>query len=94
MEIINNPNGSKTILFSTGAYIKVVSPLVKEWKQVEGDFITKEMVDNMEIKVVNVEHSTDSNGTIVHYIVKLCVDGIDVTVTCFDTKLTMTVQGT
>ena len=87
LEIINNPNGSKTILCSTGAYINVVWPLVKVWRGLEGDYIAKGEVDNMDIKVVNVEHSTDGKGTIVHYIVKLCVDGHDVTVTCFDTKL-------
>ena len=93
LEIIHNPNGSKTILCSTGAYINVVWPLVRVWKGLEGDYINREMVDGMEIRVVNVEHFTDTNGTIVHYIVKLCVDGHDVTVTCFDTKLTVTVQG-
>ena len=39
----------------------------------------------MEIRVGNVEHTTDTKGTIVHYIVKLCLDGTDVT--RFDTKL-------
>ena len=59
METIHNPNGSKTILFSTGAYINVVSALVRAWQLLEGDYIHKEIVDNMDIRVVNVEHSTD-----------------------------------
>ena len=93
LEIIHNPNGSKTILCSRGAYINVVWPLVRVWQGLGGDYITRELVDNMEIRVVSVEPSTNTMGTIVHYIVKLCVDGHDVTVTCFDTKLTVTDQG-
>ena len=33
MDINNNPNGSKTILLSTGAYMNVILPLVRDGRQ-------------------------------------------------------------
>ena len=89
---VKHNSGSKTITFSTGSYVSVVLALVRAWQNNEGHWIAEEQVDNMKIFVTNVEAETDLADTIVHYLVKLVVDGKEVTVTCFDTTLTMLVR--
>ena len=89
---VEHNNGSKTINFSTGAYINIVLPLVKAWLELEGNPILADQVDGMDITVSKFEIKTDQKNTKVHYAVKLLVDGLWVTVTCYDTTLTMLVQ--
>ena len=89
---VKHNTGSKYITFSTGSYVTVVLALVKAWQEIEGHWIAEEMVDNMKIFVEKVETEMDLAETIVHYLVRLVVDGKEVTVTCYDTKLSMMVQ--
>ena len=91
IEVTRN-NGSTTIHLSTGAYVTVVNPLVKVWQDIKGDHIQRDLVDGMDITVNNIEIKKDNSGTIEHYKVKLVVDGRKVTVTCFDTTLTVLIQ--
>ena len=91
IEVTRN-GGSTTIHFSTGSYVTTVIPLVNAWIDIKGDYINNGLVDNMNIKVENVKIKKDNAGTIEHYLVKLKVDGQKVTVTCFDTTLTVLVQ--
>ena len=89
---VQSNGGSKTITFSTGAYISIVLPLVKDWLELEGNPILADQVDGMDITVSKFDIKTDKKNTKVHYAVKLLVDGLWVTVTCYDTTLTMLVQ--
>ena len=91
IEVTRN-GGSTTVHLSTGAYVTVVIPLVNMWKEIEGDDIDSDMVDGMDISVDSIKVKKDDAGTIEHYLVKLTVDGHKVTVTCFDTTLTVLVQ--
>ena len=91
MKVTHN-DGSKTIEFSTGAYVSVVLPLVKIWQEMKGHAIPPEDVDGMDISVVKIKIDRDLAGTIVHYMFELKVQGVKVKVTCFDTTLTMFVQ--
>ena len=84
--------GSTTIHFSTGAYVTVMVPLVNAWRNIEGDRINNNLVDLMNITMDSVKIKRDNAGTVEHYLVKLTVDGKKVTVTCFDTTLTVLVQ--
>ena len=70
----------------------VVSPLIKDWRAILGDFINVDMVDNMRIRVTKVHTERDNKNTGVHHLIKLDVEGQEVTVTCYDTRLSMMVQ--
>ena len=91
IEVTRN-RGSTTIHFSTGAYVSVVVPLVLAWKDIEGHHIDDKLVDGMDIIVDKITIKRDDAGTIEHYRVTLLVEGQKVTVTCFDTTLTVLVQ--
>ena len=91
IEVTRN-GGSTTIHLSTGAYVTVVIPLTNLWKEIEGDFINSDMVDGMDISVDSFKIKKDGAGTVEHYLIKLTVDGKKVTVTCFDTTLTVLIQ--
>ena len=70
----------------------MVNPLVMAWQGIEGNRIDDYLVDNMNIIVDNITTKRDDAGTIEYYRVKLAVEGQKVTVTCFDTTLTVLVQ--
>ena len=89
---VTDNSGSKTILFSTGAYTSVVLPLVSMWRELQGHPIDPEDVNGMDISVVQVEIERDLAGIILDYLVELRVQGFNVKVTCYDTTLSMFVQ--
>ena len=91
MTIISNIQ-SNTISFSTGAYINIINPLVNLWKDMQGHHIIAEDVDGMNIIVNEVEVEKEMAGIIVKYVVRLSVEGEKVTITCYDTTLSMFVQ--
>ena len=91
LEVTNN-SGSKTINCSTGSYITTVLPLVKAWQDIEGGDIDRDLVDGMVINVIKVKTFVDLGDTIEKYLVKLRVEGKLVTVTMFDTTLSILVQ--
>lgn len=91
MTVADN-NGSKTIDFSTGAYVSVVLPLIRMWQEMEGHPIRPEDVDGLNITVVKIEVEKELAGTIVKHTIELKVQGIKVKVTCYDTTLSMMVQ--
>ena len=91
MTVADN-NGSKTIDFSTGAYVSVVLPLIRMWQEMEGHPIRPEDVDGLDITVVKIEVEKELAGTIVKHTIELKVQGIKVKVTCYDTTLSMMVQ--
>ena len=85
---------SKSLQFSTGAYMEAVSPLASFWKRAEGrGEIDKVDTDGMVAKVTSIETTADNGGKTVSTVVKLDVEGEKVTVTCFDTQVFMRVQG-
>ena len=89
---VTDNSGSKTIEFSTGAYICVVLPLIRMWQEMKGHSILPSDVDGMDISVVQIDIERDLAGTILHYMVELKVQGRKVKVTCYDTTLSMFVQ--
>ena len=91
LEVTHN-SGSKTLNFSTGSYISTVLPLVKAWQDIEGGDIDLDQVDGMEVTVVKVKTVVDLGDTIEKYLVKLRVEGKLVTITMFDTTLSVLVQ--
>ena len=95
MEVTDHGRHGRTIRFSTGAYMTVVSPMVKDWKDIlaTGDFINEDLVDNLKIYVVQVHTERDTKNHNTQVIIKLNVEGHEVTVTCYDTRLSMQVQG-
>ena len=74
IEVTRN-RGSTTVHLSTGAYVTVVPPLVKQWQAIKGDYINSDLVDDMDISVDIIKIKKDNAGTIEHYLVKLTVDG-------------------
>ena len=88
---VTDNKGSKTIEFSTGAYVSVVLPLIRMWEDIKGHSIRPEDVDGMDINVIEIETEKDLKGTIVQYLVEL-KEGIKVKVTCYDTTLSMMIQ--
>ena len=93
MEQKSNKDNSISLQFSTGAYMKAVLPLIKFYKECEGDQIRKSDIDNMSAVVRNIETETDAGGKITGYLVRLEVEGEKVTVTFYDTQVNMRVQG-
>ena len=91
MKIIHNQMSDK-IEFSTGAYVSVVLPLLKFWEETEGDVILKTDVGGMNIRIVRIETTVDDKDKITGYIVRLLVEGQNVTVTLYDTTLSLMVQ--
>ena len=58
IEVTRN-GGSTTIHLSTGAYVTVVGPLVKQWRAIEGDYINSDLVDDMNISVDHIKIKKD-----------------------------------
>ena len=81
-----------TMKFSAGAYMTVVTDLVKDWKNILGGSINKDLVDDMEVSVIKVHTERDAKNKITQHLVKLLVEGQEVTVTCFDTRMSLMVQ--
>ena len=85
---------SKSLQFSTGAYIEAVSPLLKFWKDAEVNVPLDHVdTDSMEASVTEVEIEQENKGKTVKTIVRLNVEGEKVTITCYDTQVKMRVQG-
>ena len=85
-------SGSTKINFSTGSYITTALPLLKAWQDIEGAYIDQEQVDGMVIRVGKIQTCLDLGDKIVKHEVKLMVEGQQVTVTLFDTTLSIMVQ--
>ena len=66
--------------------------MVMAWQNIEGHRIEDKLVDGMNIIVEDIAIKKDKVGTIEHNKIKLAVEGQKVTVTCFDTTLTVLVQ--
>ena len=84
---------TRSFQFSTGAYILAVGPLIKFWKKCEGNFIEKTDTDGLSVLVKQVATQTDAGGRITGYIVRLEVEGENVTITPYDTTVYLRVQG-
>ena len=87
--VVEDNDGSKNVLLSTGSYIATVLPLVSAWKDMEGGFIPKELVDEMVIFVEKVKQKQEKAAKIVSYLVRLKVQGQVVNIHLYDTKLSM-----
>ena len=81
---------SKSLQFSTGAYMEAVSPLLQFWKGAE-DNVPLDPVDTdgLEASVTEVEIEQENKGKTV----KAIVEGEKVTFTCYDTQVKMRVKG-
>ena len=87
-------DNSVSLQFSTGAYIKAVSPLVKFYKDGVGKgHISKVDVDGLDVSVSSVVTNTDAKGQITGYVIELSVEGKKVKLTPFDTTTLLLVQG-
>ena len=87
-------DNSLSLRFSTGAYMETVVPLLKYWKKEEGaGLLEHEDTDAMDVKVKTVETTVENGGKTVQTIVKLDVHGEKVTITCYDTTVSMRIQG-
>ena len=65
-------DNSVSLQFSTGAYIKTVSTLVKFYKEGVGKGHTKKVdVDGLDVSVTSVVTNTDENGKITGYVIEL-----------------------
>ena len=85
-------DGSMKVNFSTGSYITTALPLLKAWQDIEGAYIDQEQVDGMVIRVGKIQTVLDLGDKIVKHEVKLMVEGQQVTVTLYDTTLSLMVQ--
>ena len=83
---------SMQIQFSVGSYVEVALVLLKYWESCEGQPQIPEDVDNLDVKVLMVETVEDAKGVNERHIVRLSVQGEQVTVTLWDTKCKMGVQ--
>ena len=63
--------------------------LINKWKEIEGEFIKGDQVDDMNILVKSVETRQENTSKIVEHFVQLLVDGQPVTIDSYDTKLSM-----
>ena len=87
-------DNSVSLQFSTGAYIKAVSPLVKFYKEGVGKgHIKKVEVDGLDVSVTSVVTNADAKGKITGYVIELSVEGMKVKLTPFDTTTLLLVQG-
>ena len=84
---------SMSLRFSTGAYMEAVVPLLKYWKDEEGALLIPEDTDGIKVEVKTVETTVENGGKTVQTIVKLDVHGEKVTITCYDTTVSMRIQG-
>ena len=83
MTMVRKKDNSFSLQFSTGAYMEAVGPLVMFWKGAEGKGkIDADDTDSLEVKVTHVKTKTEKGEKTVWTIVKLKVDGVEVTVTC------------
>ena len=82
--------GCIMIEFSTGSYLEIVIPIVKEW----GNMSTVDIMDEkLGITREGVTQSYDENMKHVEAIVRFCSDGNKVTVTCYNTTQRIKVEG-
>ena len=79
--------GSVQIQFNAGTYVEVALRLLKYWEGCQG-----ELNLNLNVSVTEVETFKDAGGINERHIVRLCVEGEQVTVTFWDTKCKIGVQ--
>ena len=77
------------LVFSVGAYMKCVLPVIKEWQHRSEEFTS----GKLQIKVINILPSFDESGKNVETIFTFLVNSQKVTVTCFNTTQKMKVEG-
>ena len=83
---------SVQIKFNAGAYVEVGLRLLKYWETCEGETQIPKDVDGLDVKVIKVETFEDAKGLNERHIVRLLVEGEQVTVTLWDTTCGMGVQ--
>ena len=84
--------GSVQISFNAGTYVEVALRLLKYWESCQGKPQIAEDVDNLDVIVSKVETFVDAGGVNERHIVRLCVQGEQVTVTFWDTRCKMGIQ--
>ena len=84
--------GSIKMNMSTGAYIITALPLLKFWETCIGRRIIPSDVDDMDVGIDKIFQTEDAKGTIEKYQVTMVVEGQSLTVTLFDTTLSLRVQ--
>ena len=85
-------HGSVQISFNAGTYVEVALRLLKYWESCQGKPQIAEDVDNLDVIVSKVETFVDAGGINERHIVRLCVQGEQVTVTFWDTRCKMGIQ--
>ena len=86
----NAMNDTIRIQLSTGAYMLVVAPLISFWKKHVGKMIN---LDGLDVVITDVKRGHDANDTTTQWIVRLMVEGEQVTITCYDTQVKLMIQG-
>ena len=90
--VITPKQNNIQIKFNAGSYVEVVLRLLRYWETVEGEFQLPEDVDGLCVKVTKVETVQDAKGTNELHIVRLSVQGEQVTITPWETTCGMGVQ--
>ena len=75
---------------STGAYLEIIIPTVKEWEKVKGNEFA---IEDMNIKVDEVSHGYDENLKHVQSIVRFVANNNKVAVTCYNTTQRIKTEG-
>ena len=81
------------IQLSTGAYMLAVAPLISFWKKHVGKQINRSNTGGLDVSITDVRRGHDANGTTTQWIVRLLVEGEQVTITCYDTQVKLMIQG-
>ena len=93
MEVLPTKNNTVTLQFSTGAFVAVVSELVKAWKGTQGKLIDTTYTGGLSVRVTSVKPKKEIGGKAPQTTTRLQVDGEQITITTYDTKTKMNVQG-
>ena len=83
---------SVQLKFNVGSYVEVVLRLLKYWETCEGKAQIPKDVDGLDVMVTKVETVEDAKGVNERHIVRLSVQGEQVTVSLWDTTCGMGVQ--
>ena len=90
--VITPKQNNIQIKFNAGSYVEVVLRLLRYWETMEGQSQLPEDVDGLVVMVAKVETVQDAKGTNERHIVRLSVQGEQVTITLWDTTCGMGVQ--
>ena len=93
MVLLDTLNNTRSIQFSTGAYVSVISDLVQAWEDLVGQAIDEVHTDGLDVSVTSVTVGRELGDLITQHTTRLLVEGEVVTITTYNTTVKMVVQG-